>query len=238
MAIVKAIGKTDTGVARVTEGLIVDVRSTRDGSLFVADWKQSMILEGRGFMINLGALTSPVTGGGTGELVIEVGAPEFVIGIPAGTSLLPLLVDIVCGLPVGALDDDEVDIVLAVDQDKDNGVADGAFDVTKPSIYNMNTLHNRSSACWCNQQYTTTMTTPVNDIELAHVTKVFEQFDTTGAKTEAWWQGFAMHYEPKTLVIINGPAMLIGYFGGTAGGTAKAQGFVTCQWLELPSSYF
>lgn len=238
MAIVKTIGQTDTGIARVAEDQPVDVRSTRDGSLFTADWKQAMILEGRGFMINLGALTSPVTGGGTGGLAVESGAPEFVVGIPSGTSILPLRVDIVCGFPVGALDDDEVDIVLAVDQDKDNGVASGSFNATKPPIYNMNTLHNRSSGCWCNQQYTATMTAPALDIELAHVTKVFEQFATTGSKTEAWWQGFAMHYEPKTLAIINGPAMLIGYFGGTAGGTAAAKGFVTCQWIELPSSYF
>lgn len=236
MAIVKTIGQTDTGVARVAEDQAVDVRSTKDGVLFVADWKQAMILEGRGFMINLGALTSPVTGGGAGELVVESGAPEFVVGIPAGTSLLPLRIDIVCGLPAGADDTDEVDIVLAVDQDKDNGVASGSANVTKPSIYNMNTLHNRSSACWCNQQYTGTMAAPVNDIELAHITKVFTQPGATGTTREvtAFWQGFEMRYEPKTPIIINGPAMLIGYFGGTK----AALGFVTCQWLELPTSYF
>ena len=234
MAIIKTVGQTDTGIARVAEDQAVDVRSTRDGALFTADWKQAMILEGRGFMINLGTLTSPVTGGGSGGLTIEKGAPEFAIGIPRGTSLLPLLVDIVCGEPLGTLDADEVDICLAVDQDKDNGVASGSFNVVKPPIYNMNTLHNRSSACWCNQQYTATMTAPVNDIELAHVTKTFEQLAGTGTKSTAFWQGFAMHYEPKTLVIINGPAMFLGYFGGTSAAT----GFVTCQWIELPTSYF
>ena len=234
MAIIMTRGRQDTGVARVDEGQKAEVRSTKDGSIFMADWKQGMILEGRGFMVNLGSFSGPVTGGGSGGLTIESGAPEFVIGIPTNTSILPLRISVELSSVQDTTftDDDELDILLAVDQDKDNGSSSGSSG-TAPSIYNMNTLHNRPSGCWANQQYTATMTAPVLDLELAHVTKIMElHTSTTTGGVE--WRGVEMLYEPDTLIVVNGPAMFIGYFGGT-----RAQvGFACVQWLELPTSYF
>lgn len=229
MAIVKTRARQDSGVARVDEGQNVEVRSTRDGTLFKADWKQAMVMEGRGFTINLGAFSTPVVGGGSGALVIDIDCPEFVIGIPTGTSIMPLRVEIELLITPGVADSDELDIVLAVDQDKVNAQATANVG-TVPVIYNLNTLHSRASACWCNQQYSGTMTDPVLDLELAHVTKIFNVFGT-GA-IGVLWAGATMLYEPESPVIINGPAMLIGYFGGTK----AMSGFACVQWLELPTT--
>ena len=137
--------------------------------------------------------------------------------------------ELTSALSTSIADDDELDIILAVDQDKENGSSAGSAG-TVPAIYNLNTLHNRTSSCWANQQYTATMTDPVLDLELAHVTKIMEYHSSTGYGVE--WRGVSMLYEPETLIVINGPAMLIGYFGGTL----PQLGFATVQWLEIPTS--
>ena len=72
------------------------------------------------------------------------------------------------------------------------------------------------------------MTAPVLDLELAHVTQVFEMHSTVGVL----WDTAHMRYEPKSPPIINGPAMLCGYWGGT-----KAQAAFACvEWIELPTN--
>ncbi len=228
MAILKAKAQQNTGVSRVSEGGEPFIRATRDGSLFIADWKLAAIMEGRGFQINVGALSTPVTGGGAGGTAVDLDTPEFVISVPKGTSIIPIRTEVTVGLPVGAADDNEVDILLAVDQD-------AAWDATGTAvtevIYNMNTLNNRASNCTARSAFSATMTTdPVEDIELAHYTKVFESFSATGAH----WTESILLYEPEAPPIINGPAMYIGHWGGTA----AAHGFATVQWIEFPSTAF
>ena len=135
------------------------------------------------------------------------------------------------GLPVGAADDDEIDILIAVDQDKVNAESDGTAG-TAEVIHNLNTLFPNSSTCYANSEYSATMTDPVLDLELAHLTKIFELFSTAGS-AGALWQGPRLLYEPKTPPIINGPAMVCVYWGGTAAASA----FCSAQWLEYPTTF-
>ena len=130
MAIIKAKARQDAAVSRVSEGNDVFLRAMRDGSLIKADWKQALIMEGRGFTINVGSLSSPAVGGGSGATIIENNGPECAIGFPSGTSIMPIYVDISMLVTAGTLDDDEIDILLAVDQDKNNGPAAGTGSTT------------------------------------------------------------------------------------------------------------
>lgn len=229
MAIIKAKARQDTSVARESEGNDVNLRGTRDGALFVADWKMAAIMEGRGFMVNVGAFSSPAVGGGVGGTALDTDGAELYVSIPTGTSILPLRVAVNMGLPVGAADEDEIDILLAVDQD----TAHTTGTYTTETIYNMNTLHSRSSSCTAKSEATGTMTSPVLDLELAHVTKVFELFSTAGSAGSHWTQSDLL-YEPAAPPIINGPATLFVFWGGTKAASA----FCDCQWLEFPTSYF
>ena len=226
MAIIKAKARQDSAVGRVSEGSDVYLRAFRDGSLVTTDWKQALIMEGRGFTFNVGALTAPVKGGGAGQLAIDDDAPDFGVGIPTGTSILPIYVDVALLMTAGTADSDEIDILLAVDQDTYHPVGNS----TAETIYNLNTLYSRASNCWARSEWATTFTTtdPVYDLELAHVSKVFEMYSTVGVL----WDECRMVYEPLNPPIINGPATLFGFFGGT-----KVQyGFACVQWLELPTS--
>ncbi|KKL50640.1 hypothetical protein LCGC14_2303450, partial [marine sediment metagenome] len=111
----------------------------------------------------------------------------------------------VVGLPVGLADDDEVDILIAVDQDKVNDKTSGTS--TEVPIFNQDTLNANASKCFANSEYSATMTDPVLDLELAHATKVFELFSTAGS-AGAHWTNLRLLYEPLTPKRINGPAMI------------------------------
>ncbi len=224
MALIKAKAKQDRAVGRVSDGGDVYVRALRDGSFLEVDWIQGLILEGRGFMFNVGSFSAPLVGGGAGTTLNNV-QPEFVVRIPRGTSILPIRVEIVSGLPVGLADNNEIDLLLAVDQDSVQ--VDGTAAVDPETVYNLNTLHNRSSNCVVRSAFTGNITTPVLDLELARINAVFESHSSINGE----WTGYTMLYEPKTPPIINGPAMLIGYWGGTTATSA----FASVQWIELPS---
>lgn len=226
MAIIKAKAQQNTGVARVSENDDVYLRATRDGALFAANWKMAAIMEGRGFHANVGSLTTPITGGSTGN-IIDLDRPSFLLSVPSGITVLPLRIEVCVGLPVGAADANEIDIMIAVDQDK-AWASVGACTAVVP--YNMNTLHSRATACTVRRTFTSNATAPVNDLELAHYTKVFTNYTTVGCV----WTESKLVYEPVAPPIINGPAMMSVSWGGTA----ACQAFAAVQWLEYPTSNF
>ena len=224
MALVKAKARQDEGVSRVSDGGDVYVRALRDGSLVDTDWIQALILEGRGFMFNVGSFSSPLVGGGAGA-AMDIDQPEFVVRIPKGTSILPVRIEIAQGKPVGAADNDEVDLLIAVDQD--SAQTDGTAAVDPETVYNMNTLHSRASNCVVRSAFTGDITDPVLDLELARYNSVYESHSLVDGE----WTGHTLIYEPETPPIINGPAMLVGYWGGTQ----ATEAFASVQYVEIPS---
>jgi len=229
MALKGRVNQTIPYLSTEAEGELQYLRLLKDGTLVSADFKQASIIEGRGWMVTVGALSTPVTGGGAGSTIVDLDTPELVIGVPSGTSILPFKIDVELMVTPGAADDDELDILIAVDQDKMNASSSGTS--TGLTAYNLNTLKSGlSSNCYANSAYSATMTDPVLDLELAHVTKIYEHLTTVATL----WVEARLNYEPITVPIINGPAMICIYWGGT-----KAQnGFCTAQWLEFPSSRF
>lgn len=229
MAIQKAKAQQTSSVARVSEGADTYVRTLRDGALLAANWKLACIMEGRGFTTIVGALSTPVAGGDA-SFIVDIDKPSFLVSVPTGISIIPIYTRVAVGLPVGAADDDEIDILIAVDQDK---AWDATGTATAATIYNMNTLNSRASGCTGRKTFTATTTDPVLDLELAHYTKVFELYSTAGTAGNAWTDA-GLVYEPVAPPILNGPCMYIVYWGGTV----ATQAFMTAQWLEFPTTYF
>ncbi len=227
MAIIKAKARQDSAVSRVSESGEVYARANRDGSLVIADWKQALIMEGRGFFAKIGSLTTPIAVAGSAN-VVDADRPDWLLGIPKGTSILPFEIDMQMKPTSATNDNNELDMLIAVDQDTMQPESTGSS-TTGYRPYNLNTLHSNASKCYFNITFSGTMTTSaVTDIELAHVTKIFELHTSVG---EIWME-FALHYEPKTCPIINGPANIIGYAGSTKG----AAMFHQVKWIELPTS--
>lgn len=231
MAVIKGKVRQGTSIDRGSEGQDQFARMLSDGSLVTVDWKQAMVQEGRAFVITIGAFATPVTGGGQGT-VMDLDQPEIVISIPSGTSIWPKRIHV--GIQPGAVasDRDETEILVAIDQDKANIGAATPGTATTETIYNLNTLHSRASACTAKTAFVGDATDPVLDIELAHVVRITD-IDTVGIGTGWHHQqvGFVLDYEPDAPPKINGPATLLVYWGGTVACLAYA----TVEWYELPS---
>jgi len=87
---------------------------TRRGELFIADWIQAAILEGYGFIANVGSLSTPIVGGGDGT-IIDQNQPEFGMIIPDGKTIIPIRLAIQMTTPMLATDADEAEAVAIVD---------------------------------------------------------------------------------------------------------------------------
>ena len=226
----KAKARQSTTISRETEGSDVFVRALRDGSLITADWKQAAILAGYGYTVNVGALSTGIVGGGNGT-VIDQDEPECVLTIPNGYCVLPLRIAV--QVQSGAVGDaEEVEILIAVDQDKAldaTSIAGSTY--TTEVIYNLNTLCGSTSSCACYSAFTDTITDPVLDLELARKVIEYEWSATSGSQNLE----VDLLYEPKNPPVINGPAQIVIYWGGD---TATIGGFAEIQFLEFPESAF
>jgi len=215
-------------VSKGSDGDYKYVRMLREGSLSIADFKFVSVMAGRGHMINVGAFSTPITGGGDGT-VVDQDQPEFVISAPSGTTIIPLRIEVTCQTPLINADSDEAEIIVAVDQD--NAYA-GDGTATSETIYNMNTLNTTNpSACTAISAATADITDPVLDLELMHKVIVG---DVQGTAANALWGELYGLYEPAAPPILNGPCMICGYWGGTVATT----GFAVVQWLEYPTTWF
>lgn len=225
--LIKGIARNSSSAQSVSEGAEVFLRMLRDGSLVSSNWIQAAIFKGLGHIVNVGAFSTPITGGGNGT-IIDQDQPEFVVSVPSGTSIMPIRIEVTCQVPLIAADSNEAEILVAVDQDT-TGVT-GATD-TDETIYNLNTLISVASSCTATSYTSVNLTTaPVLDIELMHKVLVG---DVQGTAANANWGELYGLYEPLAVPILNGPCNLIGYWGGTVAVT----GFASIQWVEFPTSF-
>lgn len=215
----------DMRIAHPSGTGFVAAGGTRRGDMFTADWKQRMILEGRAYMVNVGALSTPIVGGGAGT-VLDLDQPEFIISVPSGTSLIPLRVAIQCQPPLIAADNDEIEALIAVDR---TAACAGDGTATAETPFNLRTDNPRASACTATSAYTADVTDPVLGIELARVVKVA---DVQGTAANAKFDALDLVYEPTCPPVIVGPAMLVGYWGGTV----ATSGFAEVAWIEVPTT--
>ena len=204
-------------------------RGTPWGSGLVANEIDDMIAAGMGRIMTVGAFSSGVGGGAAA--IIDIDQPQFVVGVPAGHAIRPIRLAAQLQAGLIAADDDENEILFAVDS---LGLwsEDGTRTAETPS--NMRSDLAKGSACKCASAFSADMTTtpngaaaadPVLDIELA---RVVERVDITTA-AGLLLQRLDLVYEPRHPPLLVGPCTLIGYWGGTV---EPGGGFAQAAWVE------
>lgn len=223
-ATIKGTARQTNSVQRVSEGAEVYMRMLRDGTMSYADFKAVCVMEGVGFHLSVGTFSTGQANDGT---AVDISEPNFLVSVPNGTTILPIRISIQVqgGIPA---DGQEVEALIAVDQDSAGATL---TNMTAGTIYNMNTLYGNSSDCAGYVDSTNSITDPVLDIELARVVMEFDVDGTNFSHPSA----VDLLYEPEAPVIINGPASLVGYWGGDA---AIIGGFAQIEWLEFNSNVF
>lgn len=202
-----------------------NAQGTNKGDLFIADWRDRLMLEGRAFMINVGAFSTPIQGGGAGT-IFDQDQPEAIISVPSGTTIRPLRMHVQCQVPLLAADSEESEILIAVDRAA-AWAGDGT--VTTETALNMRTDNARASVCSCASAATANITNPTLGIELAHAVIIG---DVQGVAANAMWTPLGLLYEPITPPFIVGPAAVYVYWGGTVATT----GFAQLAWVEFPTT--
>lgn len=204
----------------------VELRSLFNG-LVMGDWLQAFVARGYGWHVDVGAFSTPITGGGNGT-VLDQDQPELGIGIPTGWCMVPLRVHVACQTPLIAADSDESEILVAADRAAE-AAGLNATNGTVENPTNMRTNVNSGCPFTVASALTMNITNPTLGIELAHAVKVG---DVQGTAANALWGDLALVYEPKCPPFIIGPAGFYLYWGGTVATT----GFANVDFLAIPSS--
>jgi len=190
----------------------------RRGAGFIADWRQQLISEGKGFVINVGAFSTPITGGGNGT-IIDIDQPELVVGVPDGKTLYIVRCDVDCQVPLLANDSDEAEILLAADVSviaASDGTATGTI-----TPQNMKTNSAETSGLSpVAYSYSVDMTDPTLGLEIA---REVITGDVQGTPATALWTQLKMRYEPRTMMELVGPCGVFLYWGGTVAVTGFAK---------------
>lgn len=195
------------------------------GTMPVADWVHSLVMRGMGYHVSIGALSTPITGGGAGT-ILDLDQPEGILSVPSGYTMIPLRISAQCHTPLLATDADESEILFAVDRAAAWAV-DGTY--TAESAFNMRTDLGAGGPIQCASAFTADTTDPVLDIELARAVRTG---DMNGTPANALWGELSLVYEPKYPPFIVGPAMIVLYWGGTVATT----GFAQAQVAVIPSA--
>jgi hypothetical protein len=202
----------------------VGARATRDGTLYAADWRQALVLEGRAFHVTVGALTTPITGGGAGT-VIDAEQPEVLISIPSGTSIMPLRIHVETQPGLIANDADELEILIAVDRTQ--AISGGTS--TAEVVFNMRTDNPAASLCTVTSAYTADMVTPATPVLGIELARKQLQGDVQGTAANAQYHVGELLYVPEPAPIIVGPAALLIYWAGTV----AVPGYAQVEWAEF-----
>jgi hypothetical protein len=213
-----------------SEGVQVTGAFSRRGDLFIADWIQAAIMEGRGFAANVGALSTPIVGGGNGT-IIDLDQPEFGMIIPSGTTLVPIRLNLQLTTPLLATDEDEAEAVAYVDTTAATVTAalDGTWANTiTPKNMKIAVSNALASNCTVKSVCSADTTDPTESIDLMHT---IIRGDVQGTAANALWTKNELLYEPKNPPFIIGPASLFVHWGGTV----AVYGFMQFFWLELPT---
>lgn len=201
---------------------LADVRELL-GSLLAADWRQAMIARGLGWNVTVGALSTPIVGGGNGT-VLDAEQPELAIAIPAGWAMVPLRFAVEVEPGIQTTDSHVTEILIGMDRTQ----APTAGTSTLEAPVNLRTDLATSCPLTCRSAYTADGVTPV----LEELDRAQALTDVQGtAATVNVYQLKAL-YEPDYPPFIVGPAGFYVYFGGDI----AASGFVQGSFLALPAS--
>lgn len=189
----------------------------------------ALIAAGHGYHATIGAFSTGIAGGGAGT-VLDQDQPEGLISTGGNYAMIPVRLDVQCETPAMTTDDDEVEILIAVDR----AAAAGAMDPstgTRETVFNMRTdLVGATSApveIW--SALSANITNPTLDLELARKIKVLDLATAVGQL----FTDLDLLYEPKHPPLLIGPCAIYIYWGGTV----AVNGYAELQVVAFPSSW-
>jgi hypothetical protein len=193
------------------------------GSVLSADWRQAMIARGYGWHVQVGALTTPITGGGDGT-VLDLEQPELAINCPSGYAMVPLRIAVECQVGLQTTDAHENEIVIGVDRTQ----VQVAGTSTAESPMNMRTDITTACPFTSFSAYTADgNATPI----ITELARKAAQVDVQSAVGVNVYQ-FDLVYEPLNPLMIVGPANISVYFGGSI----ALPGFIQASVIAFPAS--
>jgi hypothetical protein len=193
------------------------------GSLLVADWRQALIARGFGWHIQVGALTTPITGGGAGT-VIDLEQPELAINVPSGYAMLPLRINVETQIGLQTTDAHENEIVIGVDRTQQQTA--GTSTIEEP--LNMRTDLAAAAPFTCFSAYTADGVAAPVITELARKQSVTDVQTAVGVNVYQ----FDLLYEPRHPLLIVGPAHIAVYYSGDI----ALPGYIQASVLAIPSA--
>lgn len=199
---------------QATEGEVEKAWFGRDGALVQLPWRMALVLEGRVFGATVGTLSTGIVGGGNGT-VLDLDQPEFIISVPSGTAIMPLRVAIQGNAADAVADHSVLEALICADRTQ-AWAADGTC--TSTTIYNYRTDSPRASACLARTAFSADTTDPVHSIDLARA-EVKIDLPANGETPII----LDLNWVPEQPPVLVGPAMLVGYWGGTSAVTGYAQ---------------
>jgi len=207
------------------DGNEASLRSLLDG-LVSADWRQALIARGYGGHVDVGAFSTPLTGGGAGT-VIDQDQPEFAVSVASGYTLIPIRVHIAVLPGLQTTDSHEVEITLAADIAAAFAIGSGTMPAE--TIVNMRSNSAAPAGATAFSAGSVDITNPTLGLELGHVAQFV---DVQGTAATVNMYQLTLLYEPKNPPLIVGPACMYGYWGGSI----ACAGFANIDFLVIPSS--
>lgn len=199
-----------------------DVRALL-GAVLSADWRQSMIARGYGWLIQVGALTTPIVGGGNGT-VLDLEQPELAINCPSGYAMIPLRIAVQCQVGLQTTDAHESEIVIGLDRTQ----VQVAGTSTAESPTNMRTDITTNCPFTSYSAYTADGNATPIITELARKQAVTDVQTAVGVNVYQ----LDLVYEPANPPMLIGPGNISVWFGGDI----AVPGFIQASVLAFPAT--
>lgn len=194
------------------------------GSALAADWRQALIARGFGWHIQVGALTTPIVGGGAGT-VLDLEQPELAINCPSGYAMIPLRIHVQCQIGLQTTDAHENEIIIGVDRTQ----IQTAGTSTAEAPMNLRTDLTNSAPFSCFSAYT------ADGVAAPVITELARKQATTdlqGIAANLNVYQFDLLYEPAFPLMLIGPGHFAVYFGGDI----ALPGFIQASVLAIPAN--
>lgn len=198
-----------------------NVRGTRDGTLFTADWLTNLALQGRIYVCSDADQNDVVVGATS----FATTTPTFLLDVPAGTAAIPLFVQLVqAGSVAGAA----IDVLIEFDNAA-RYTSGGTNETT--GLLSTRTDQPLSAKCKLYSTGGSAITaTDAYGTMLKHILAIPQ--DVAPAITEVYnWHQIEWH-APFPILLVGPAAFLVYTYAGTTGPSWNW----SVGWAELPSS--
>jgi len=195
----------------------VELRSLL-GGLVGTDWRQALIGRGYGWHVNIGTLSTGITGGGAGT-VLDADQPEFLLSVPTGYCLVPLRFAAQVRVGLQTTDSHVTEILFSVNSSVAWDGTSSSF-VTETAL-NMRTNVTGASPITCASAFNGDITSPATStFDLARK-EALTDVQGTAATVNVYQMDLT--YEPENPPFLIGPCCVQGYWGGSIATVGYAQ---------------